>query len=336
MKHLIFSGLAIFFVLIVGGCSSKSKEYVYNEGKVFGTFYHFVYDGGAGDKHDEIKALLESFNKSLSTYDTLSTISRFNRGEKDVVADPYFTRVFNTAAEVSEKSNGAFDMTVAPLVNAWGFGFSKMDQVTDQVIDSLKQFVGMQYVSIKNGFVVSTKTGVMLDASAIAKGYGVDVVAEFLKDKGVSNYMVEIGGEVVTAGVNPKGNLWRIGIDKPVDDPMVINRELQLIIQISGKGLATSGNYRNFYVKDGKKFAHTINPKTGYPVQHSLLSASIIANDCMTADAYATACMVIGLDESMALIESLPGIEGCFIYQTDSILEVKYTSGFGQFIDFSE
>lgn len=335
MKNL-YLPCAVVLALIMGSCTANNNPYIFNEGRIFGTYYHIVYDSGAGDKHDAIKELLASFNSSLSTYDSNSTISRFNRGMQNVVADPFFKRVLETAAVVSENTNGAFDMTVAPLVNAWGFGFRKMDQVTPQLIDSLIQFVGMQNVAIENGLVIAKRVGVMLDASAIAKGYGVDVVAALLKECGIKNYMVEIGGEVVTAGVNPKGAHWRVGIDKPVDDPLVVNRELQLIIQISGKALATSGNYRNFYEKNGKKYAHTIDPRTGYPVQHSLLSASIVANDCMTADAYATACMVMGLDESMALIESLTGIEGCFIYQTDSIMSVEYTSGFGQYIDFSE
>lgn len=334
MKRNYFSSI-IIFLLISLSCQQKPSGYIYNEGRVFGTFYHFTYDDAVGDKHNEITALLESFNRSLSTYDTSSTISRFNKGELNVVADPFFTKVFNSAIVISEKTYGAFDMTVAPLVNVWGFGFKKMDAVTPQLIDSLKQFVGMQFLSIENGVLVSKKPGIMLDASAIAKGYGVDVVAAFLKSQGIKNFMVEIGGEIVTSGVNPKGNLWRIGIDKPIDDPSVQNRELQMIIQLSGKALATSGNYRNFYEKDGKKYAHTIDPRTGYPVQHSLLSATIVAADCMTADAYATACMVLGLDESMALIESLPNIEACFIYQGHSALNVTYTSGFGQFLDFS-
>ncbi len=335
MKKKFVASIALLIVLLFG-CSTKHTSYIYNEGEVFGTFYHFTYDNSAGDKHKEIMALLEMFNKSLSTYDESSTISRFNRGDVDVVADTFFKHVFETAIEISEKSFGAFDMTVAPLVNAWGFGFSKIDQVTPEVIDSLRQYVGMSNVSVENGVIVAKKTGVMLDASAIAKGYGVDVVALFLKQHGIKNFMVEIGGEVTTSGVNPKNDFWRIGIDKPIDDVFVSKRELQLIIKISGKALATSGNYRNFYVKEGKKYAHTIDPRTGYPVQHSLLSTSIVADDCMTADAYATACMVLGLDDSMALIESLPNTEACFIYQSDSVTNVAFSSGFAEYVDFSE
>lgn len=327
--QLMAVALAFLFLTT---CTTKKVGYVYNEGAVFGTFYHFTYDSLAGDQHQAILEVLEAFNHSLSTYDSTSVISRFNRGEKGVKADAWFKQVFETAKGISAQSDGAFDMTVAPLVNAWGFGFNKMDQVTPQVIDSLKQLVGMNYIAIDSqDNIVSEKPGVMLDASAIAKGFGVDVVADFLRSKGVRNFLVEIGGELATAGVNPRGNPWRVGIDKPIDDPQVVNRELQFVVQLSGKAMATSGNYRNFYVKDGKKFAHTIDPRTGYPVEHSLLSATIVANDCMTADAYATACMVLGLTRSKVLIESLQGVEACFIYQDTDAMKVYLTAGFEKY-----
>ncbi len=172
----------------------------------------------------------------------------------------------------------------------------------------------------------------MLDVNAIAKGYSSDVVANFLKSKGVKNFMVEIGGEIVTNGINSKGEIWKLGVDKPIDDPSALNRELEMIVEISGKAMATSGNYRNFYIKDGKKYAHTINPKTGYPVQHNLLCATIIADDCMTADALATACMVIGFEEGVKLIESIDGVEAAFIYNDNSQNKVYMTSGFQRYV----
>ncbi|WP_026473777.1 FAD:protein FMN transferase [Alkaliflexus imshenetskii] len=324
--------LALFWLLLLlFGCGSKENSYQVNEGWIFGTTYRIVYDSKE-DHHESIRALLDSFNRSLSTFDSTSVISRVNRGEEGVVADPFFKHLFKNAEKITRETNGAFDMTVAPLVNAWGFGFKKMDSVNQQIVDSLLQFVGMDFVTIQDGVIVKNKPGVMLDGSAIAKGYGVDVVASHLKSYGIRNLMVEIGGEVSTLGVNPKGQLWRIGIDRPIDDPSASNRELQMIIGLSGQALATSGNYRNFYVKDGIKYAHTIDPRTGFPVNHSLLSASVIAADCMSADAYATACMVLGIDESLALIESLPGVEACFIYHTESGEQVVYTTGFDQYI----
>ncbi|MDR2927065.1 MAG: FAD:protein FMN transferase [Cytophagaceae bacterium] len=320
--------------ILLAGCSNSAK-YIYNEGLIFGTFYHLTYEDVEGDLHGEIKELLNLFNRSLSTFDTASVISRFNRGEKDVVADRFFTETFAKAKEVHHESGGAFDITIAPIANAWGFGFEKRTEVTPEIIDSLMQFVGMDNVYIENGIIHKKKEGVMLNVSAIAKGYGVDVVAKFLKSRGIGNYTVEIGGEVATSGVNPKGNAWRIGINKPVDDVTAAqNGEYKLILQLSGQALATSGNYRNYYIKDGKKFAHTIDPRTGYAVQLSILSTSIVADDCMTADAYATACMVLGVDDAMTLIERIPNVEGCFIYElTDSGIQgVAYTDGFDKYM----
>jgi thiamine biosynthesis lipoprotein len=156
----------------------------------------------------------------------------------------------------------------------------------------------------------------------------VDVVAGYLAQQGISNYLVEIGGEVVTEGLNARGIAWRIGVDEPVDDLTDTHREFKMVIEVSGRALATSGNYRNFYVDNGKKYAHTIDPRSGYPVQHSLLSASIIAPSCMEADAYATACMVMGLEASKELISRLPDIEACFIYHTEEGDQVFMTDGF--------
>ena len=278
--------------------------------------------------------MLSAVNQSLSTFDPNSIISRFNQGAENVAADSFFVDVFTKAVEVSEISDGAFDITIAPIVNAWGFGFEKHETVNAQIIDSLMQFVGMQNVYLDDGIIKRKKPGVMLNVSAIAKGYGVDVVANYLKNSGIKNFMVEIGGEIVTGGVNKKGNMWRIAINSPTDDISLDNRQFTMILQLSGKGLATSGNYRNFHVIDGKKQGHTIDPRTGYPVQTSVLSATIIAPDCMTADAFATVCMVIGLEKSLKLLETVPNIEGCFIYETnnDGITDVAYTSGFEKYI----
>ncbi|ASB49641.1 FAD:protein FMN transferase [Alkalitalea saponilacus] len=326
MRILFFVAVSFLFL----ACELE-KEYHVNGGRIFGTSYRIVYESSE-DHHNEIHSLLDSFNRSLSTYDSTSIISRINRCEEGVVPDPFFKKVFRTAQMVTAQTNGAFDMTVAPLVNAWGFGFQKMADVTPELVDSLLQFVGMHHIDIINGKVVKKIPGVMLDGGAIAKGYGVDVVASHLASLGVKNYMVEIGGEVATRGHNPQGNFWRIGIDRPIDDPLVLERKTELIVHLSGESLATSGNYRNFYIRDGKKYAHTIDPRTGYPVSHNLLSATIIAPNCMLADAYATACMVIGLEESIELIERLTDVEACFIIDSDGEYEVIYSSGFHQLL----
>ena len=328
------SGIIILFlfVLALSSCSEKQKKFFSNEGLIFGTSYHIVYENDK-DVHDGIRTKMNDFNLSLSTYDDKSIISKINSNE-DVKLDDYFLTVFNKAIEISGKTDGAFDITVAPLVNAWGFGFSKRDSVSPQLIDSLLQFVGMDKVKISKGKVVKANPGVMLDASAIAKGYGVDVVADYLESLGVRNYLVEIGGEIRVRGHNMRGISWRVGIDKPIDDPKVLHRELQEIIEITDGALASSGNYRNFYIKDGKKYAHTIDPKTGYPIQHELLSTSVIASDCMTADAYATAFMVLGMDKAKAIVEKTPGLEAYFICRAEDsdTLKIIYTDGFEKLI----
>lgn len=233
-----------------------------------------------------------------------STISAINRNDTSVVLDSLFMRVFQRSMEISAATDGAFDITVAPLVNAWGFGFKQSAMPTQHDIDSLLQIVGYQKVECRDGCIVKADPRMMLDCYAIAKGFGCDVVANALKAHGVENYIVEIGGEVAVSGRNAQGDAWRIGINKPVDDSLSVASEIEQIALLTHGGMATSGNYRNFYVSDGKKYAHTIDPKSGYPVQHRLLSATIVADDCMTADAFATACMVVGLERSLAILRS--------------------------------
>jgi thiamine biosynthesis lipoprotein len=206
---------------------------------------------------------------------------------------------------------------VAPLVNAWGFGFKNGVNPDAKAIDSLRQVVGFQKVRLENNKVVKADPRVMLDCSAIAKGYGVDVVANLLRGLGIKNFMVEIGGEVVTSGINPENTPWRIGVTKPTDDSLSVNNELQTVINVTDKAMATSGNYRNFYYKGGRKYAHTIDPKTGYPVQHSILSATVITDDCATADAYATSFMVLGMEKAKKVLERHPEMMAYFIYSDE-------------------
>jgi len=307
------------------------QNYVRNEGLIFGTSYHIIYSHDT-DLKAEIKSKLNEFNTSLSTYDPQSIISKINQNI-DVETDTYFNTVFRKAEEVTIATNGAFDITVAQLVNLWGFGFSKKDSVTTDLVDSLLAYVGMEKVKLENNSVKKQFPQTMLDASAIAKGYGVDVIADLLETHGITHYMVEIGGEMRVKGLNEKHTKWRVGIDKPVDDPEVQNRELEDIIEISDASIATSGNYRNYYYKDGKKYAHTINPHTGYPVSHQLLGVSVIAPNCMTADAYATAFMVLGLEESMKIVNQHPELEAYFICtSTDDKYTISYTKGFEKLI----
>ncbi|SMO84206.1 thiamine biosynthesis lipoprotein [Saccharicrinis carchari] len=331
MKNILIPLIALLFF----SCVQTSHDYVKMEGQIFGTYYHVIYQPiQQTDSLD--KGLLKVLNKvdwSLSTYKDTSTISKFNFSELGARTDAMLEKVFLKGQEIYDNSDGAFDMTVAPLVNAWGFGFKKKDSITTELIDSLLLFVGMDKLRLKDAFLEKDRPGIMLDASAIAKGFGVDEAANYLLAQGIKNYMVEIGGEIRAAGLNSKGIPWRVGIDQPTDDKTLLSRELQAILSLSDAALATSGNYRNFYIRKGKKYAHTIDPTTGYPVQHSLLSATIIAPDCMSADAYATACMVMGVKKSYQLIKNLPNVEGYFIYvDHNGNNQVKYTPGFESLI----
>ena len=325
MKQLIII-LSIVFSLT--SCQ-KEKKYISNEGLIYGTIYHISYESPNGKNlQKEIEFEMNKLNRSLSTFDSTSIISKVNRNEP-VKLDNYFLTVFNKAMEISENTNGAFDITVAPMVNAWGFGFKNKEKVNDALIDSLLQITGYRTIKLDGSKVIKKTQETMLDASAIAKGYACDVVADYLKKQGCSNYMVEIGGEVVAKGLSKKQKTWAIGISNPNENELFANGKLKAIVKLPQRALATSGNYRNFYVENGKKFAHTINPKTGYPVEHSLLSTTVLANNCMTADAYATAFMVLGLKESIKLSKQISEIDVYFIYaDTDGTYQTYTSPGF--------
>ena len=325
-----FAWLAIFTLATIAILARHNAPAPYQKasGLIFGTMYSVTYQSKT-DLKSSIDSMLKVFDGSLSPFNDTATISRINRNER-VIADELFATVFRKSMEVSEATGGAFDITVAPLVNAWGFGFKQGSFPDSIMVDSLLQLTGYEKVSMnEQGEVVKQDERMMLNCSAIAKGYAVDVIANLLKSKGVKNMMVDIGGEVVVHGKNPKEKKWRIGINKPVDDSLATNQELERIVEITDAAIATSGNYRNFYYNNGKKYAHTIDPATGYPVQHSLLSATVVANDCMTADAYATAFMVMGVEKALEMAESNPGIEAFFIFSNEEgNLQTCQTSGF--------
>ena len=331
-RKKLFFALILFIVallLLIIKDPEIKHEYLRTEGVVFGTTYHITYASPEGRNLDTtITKALKEIDYSLSMFNEESTISRINRNDTTVFVDSLFKHLFNNSQKVSQRTKGAFDITVAPLVNLWGFGFKKQDQVTPEKVDSLLLYVDYSSVQIIGNQILKQHEKTMLDASAIAKGYACDHVANALREQGVENLLVEIGGEVTALGVNQNGNLWRIGINKPIEDSTSTVSEIQRIVTFSNAGMATSGNYRNFYIKDGKKFSHTINPKTGYPVEHSLLSATIIAPDCMTADAYATACMVMGLESALELCNNDSNIAGFFIYDNHGTITEVWSDDF--------
>ncbi|WP_028896607.1 FAD:protein FMN transferase [Prevotella sp. HUN102] len=317
-KKLLWQ-LPFLAALIIGTVfivrQQRTMPYQHNEGTVFGTYYQITYQSDK-DLHEEILAELQKVDNSLSTFNKESVISKIN-SNRNTKLDEMFVEVFDRGKQISEDTDGAFDMTVAPLVNLWGFGFKTDTMPTKAKVDSIRKFVGYEKVSLVGKAIRKTDPRVMIDCSAIAKGYGTDVVARFLRARDVRNFMVNIGGEMVVSGNSEKRVPWNIGIEKPVDDSVTVSNDCQTILNLTDKAMATSGNYRNFYYKDGRKYAHTIDPKTGYPVQHSLLSATVIAKDCATADAYATSFMVMGMEKAKALLEKHPDLMVYFIYSDD-------------------
>ncbi|NDW19690.1 FAD:protein FMN transferase [Dysgonomonas sp. 216] len=306
---------SVFLLSVLLVSCGKRTDYFVDKGEIFHTDYSIKYEYSK-PLTQEILSELERFDASLNPFRDGSVIYNINNNVT-AVPDSLFLEVFNKSQEISVISDGLFDITCSPLINAWGFGFKNMDNVTEWTIDSLKQFTGFENIKYENGHILKNDPRMQVNTSAIAKGFSVDVIARLLDSKGIENYMCEIGGEIVAKGVNPRGECWRIGIDKPIDEknPDTNHRELQTILAICNKAVATSGNYRNFYIKDGKKYAHTINPKTGYPSENSILSSTVIANDCMTADAFATVFMLTNLEEAKQIAYS-QGLDFLLMYAT--------------------
>ncbi len=297
MKVLVTIVASIF---IICGCNNNKPSLIKIEGEAQGTTWHISYLSYDNINYKTaMDSLLKKIDSSMSTYLPVSLISRLNNNDSTVFVDKYFTDVFNKSVEVSKRTNGLFDVTVGPLVNAWGFGFSKKEKVDSAMIDSLLHFVGYEMLKLENNKVLKEKPEIKLDFNAIAQGYSVDVLADYLESKGVKNYLVEIGGELKAKGKKYDED-WKVGIDQPNEN--AVERKLEAVIALSNRALATSGNYRKFYEEGGQKLSHIIDPRTGYPAKQNLLSTTVLADDGITADAYATAFMIMGLEQSKRFI----------------------------------
>ncbi len=356
MRYLIFP-LCFVFLMACQNATVDSVDdkdtYSLIGGKTMGTTYSAKFEG---DNPTDVNAALDSLfleiNMAVSTYIDSALISKVNqsetytfdnKNEKGILLR-HFTNNFEASRNINKITDGYFDATVMPLVNYWGFGYDekrKVEEVDKDKIAEILNYVGMDKIQMTNGpgvpkdeplyAIVKQHPKVELDFSAIAKGYGADQAGALLEAMGIKNYLVEIGGEVVTKGVNDEGKPWVIGVNTPKEDAAI--NDFQAYVALSGKGMATSGNYRNYYEVNGQKFSHTINPKTGLPERSSLLSATIIANNCSTADAYATACMVGGLEKAMEWINNDNSLEGYFIFADKSgNLQYKSTEGFNQYL----
>jgi len=309
--------LSIF--LLLAGCKSHTSQYAEINGYTQGTTYHIVAEAGpgldTGELRDDIEALLREIDNSLSVYNDSSVISLINSNISDMT-DTLFREVFRTSAQVWEESGGLFDITVGPLVKSWGFGPDAIKRFDETMLDSLLALVGMQKVRLEGERLVKSDPDMFIDMNAIAQGYTVDLIVNLLAGMGIDDCLVEVGGEVRTAG-DKGGKGWRIGIDRPADGNYEPGADLKAIVRLDGLSLATSGNYRKFFIDNGIKYSHTIDPRTGSPVRHTLLSATIVAPTGAVADAWATACMVAGKDEAVNFIEKHDFLEGYLIWSDE-------------------
>ncbi|MCP4439552.1 MAG: FAD:protein FMN transferase [Aureispira sp.] len=343
MRLLATSFLVTTLLVLLVGCENDptppKPDVNKLHGKTMGTTYSITYRDSLGqDFKPEVNSLLQAINQEVSTYIKDSKISVFNTSETLELekTTEHFVRNFNRAKEIYQKSNGWFNPTVMPLVNYWGFGYTEkraVEDVDSSIVDSLVQLVVFDSIQLSDAgekwLVQKTNAAIQLDFSAIAKGDAVDAIGLLLEKKGIVSYVVEIGGEVRARGKTPKGYPWRAGINVPSEDAAL--NELQAAIELKQKSLATSGNYRNFHEVNGQKYAHTINPQTGYPEKNRLLSASVIAENCATADAFATAFMAMGLDKAWVLVNQLPEVEAYFIYSDENgAFQTKHSEGLNE------
>jgi thiamine biosynthesis lipoprotein len=307
--------LQIVLLMFLFSCSNQPQtEPVRFMGEAQGTYYSIIYfDVQQRHFQLEVDSILNAFDQSLSLWVPNSLISRVNQSDSVIRVDPFFTDNFKIAKEVAAKTNGAFDPTVGNLTRAWGFGFDASKNVDKHIIDSILEFTGYQKVRIEDGYIMKDDPRISIDFNAIAQGYSVDLIGNFFEEHGIENYLVDIGGEVKAKGNKPDGAEWKIGIEKPAENKDDA-RDLKAVVLLKNKSIATSGNYRKFYEEDGIRYSHTINPKTGYPVQHSLLSVSVLADNTAIADAYATAFMVMGLEKASNFVNNDPSLDAFFIY----------------------
>lgn len=283
------------------------------QGMVWNTMYHITYASNVS-LDDSILAVMKQVENSLSVFNDSSLVSRVNRADS-LQVDSLFAKVFVESQRINALSDGAFDPTVAPLVELWGFGKNKNIDHTpnSQEIDSVREYVGIADCRLTDGYIVKKSPETKFNFSAIAKGYGCDMIGRMMQRNGVKNYMIEIGGEIALNGKSPHGGMWRIMVDAPIQSNDSVIHEQMAIIEVDSCGIATSGNYRNYHVIDGTPMGHSIDPFTGRPAITTILSATVIAPDCLTADALATACMIMSLDAATAMIENIPGAAALFV-----------------------
>lgn len=327
MKKLV--GMSLLTTLLCTGCGSKQKPYATVDGFAQGSTYHVVYfDPQGRDLQSNIEELLEDIDNTLSLYNSSSLLTRLNQNDSTAVPDTWIADCLEISRQISDDTEGAFDVTLRPLIAAYKIGTEDTPHMlSPSEIDSIRPFIGYKKVRIENGKLIKDDPRIAFDFNAIAQGYSSDLMSHMFDSLNIKDYMIEIGGEIYCRGKNPQGKEWRVGIDKPIEGNMVPGQEIQTILTLTDKGLVTSGNYRKFaFDENGNKVTHTIDPHTLRPAMHNLLSATIIAPNSAIADGYATACMVIGLEKSKKLMERHPELEAYLVYsQPDGTMGVYST-----------
>ncbi|MCB0761588.1 MAG: FAD:protein FMN transferase [Flavobacteriales bacterium] len=347
MKKLHYFILFLFFAITA--CDSANDQQASSpsnsrtiQGEAQGTTYTITYLNADTDYKQEVDSILNRFDQDISLWVPGSLINNINGVDrKDSIfvffdETKYFSVLFDFSRDIWRKTNGSFDPTVYPLVEAWGFGLKNREDMNQAKVDSLLLCIGFDPTSIDmieeeeeyryvQTQIYKGNPQVRLDFNAIAQGYAVDLLGDLLKEKGIEHFMIELGGEVLCKGHNDKGAPWRIAIDKPTDGA----REFQAIANVTDRAIATSGSYRKFYEEEGIRYSHTIDPRTGYPVSHSLLSATVMARDCGTADAYATAFMVMGVEQTIEFLETNPelGLDVYLIFDQAGQYQTVFTQG---------
>ena len=314
--------------LVVLACCDRPPQKIVLQGLAQGSYYAVTYFDEQGRNFQrEVDSIFHAVDVSVNLWVDSSIISKVNRNEA-VTLDSIFIDNFNIAQQAAQLSNGYFDPTISPIVAAWGFSYKNGDSITPQLIDSLKGLVDYRKIRIENGKVVKDNPAIQLDFNAIAQGYTSDLIARFLESRGITNFIVDTGGEIMARGSKPNGSLWIVGIEKPAEN-MDAERIVQTRITLRDKGLVTSGSTRKYVERNGRRYSHCIDPTTGYPVEHQVLSVTVLAESSVWADALASICMVMGMETSLPLIESMDGVEAYYIFVNEqNTLETFATEGF--------
>ena len=329
MKKIIY---IIVLCCLLTNCNTVEKQQFW--GSTQGSYYSIAYyDEQNRDFHHEFDSIFEEIENTLSLWNENSIIRRVNRNDTTVILNKIFVDNFNYAMRAAELSNGYFDPTIGPLVQAWGFHFKEGMEMTPKMVDSIKQLVDYRKIKIENGKVVKENPNMTLDFNAVAQGYTTDMIGDFLLSKGIENFLVDVGGEIMAKGHKPNGDLWKVGIEKPAENKDS-ERIVQEIIELKDKSIVTSGNYRKYVERGGKRYSHSLNPKTGYPSENRLLSATVICDNTAWADCLASICMVVGLDKAIELFEPSKGSEVYLIYLDDNgDVKVSKYGEYGVWID---